>query len=141
MRVGVGMIKVWNGVTLGSGVNVLRGVEVKVAVRVAGGMAATVCVDAALAVCAISRLIELGSVVARGIGVGSDGAQARISVSVMNQRKYFLRYAVIDVMVQLSGIYSGFASCEITKYHSSSSRISFTLPTCPSDKRTLIPCG
>ena len=42
MRVGVGMIKVWNGVTLGSGVKVLRGVDVKVAVRVAGGMAATV---------------------------------------------------------------------------------------------------
>ena len=88
----------------------MRGVEVKVAVSVAGGMAATVCVDAALAVCAISRLIELGSVVAIGTGVGRAGTQARISVSVMSQRKYFLRYVVIDVLVQLSGICSGFAN-------------------------------
>lgn len=91
MRVGVGRIKVWNGVTLGSGVNVLRGVEVTVAVSVAGGMAAIVCVAAALAVCAINTWIELGSVVARGTGVGRAGAQARIRVSVMNQRDNFLR--------------------------------------------------
>src|SRR5262245_60832718 len=116
MRVGVGRIKVWKGVTLGSGVNVLRGVEVKVAVSVAGGMAATVCVDAAFAVCAISRLIALGSVVGRGTGVGRAGTQARISVSVMSQRKYFLRYAVIDVLTQLSGIYSGCASCGIRTF-------------------------
>ena len=69
----------------------LRGVEVMVAVSVAGGMAATVCVEAALAVCAINWLIEFGSVVARGTGVGRAGAQARISVSVMNQRDNFLR--------------------------------------------------
>ena len=85
----------------------LRGVVVAVVVRVAGGMAAMVCVAAALAVCAINWLIEFGSVVAGGTGVGSDGAQARISVSVMNQRDNFLRWVVIDRLVQLSGIYLG----------------------------------
>ena len=127
---------------LGSGVNVLRGVEVIVAVSVAGGMAAMVCVAAAFAVCAMNWLIEFGSVVARGSGVGRDGAQARISASVMNQRDNFLRWVVIDGLVQLSGIYFGYASCGIgNSSHSPSFRISFTLPTCPSDKRTLIPCG
>ena len=85
--------------TLGSGVNVFRGVAVRVAVNVDGGMAATVCVDAAFAVCAISILMALESVVGRGTGVGRAGTQARISVRVMNQRINFLRCAVIDVLV------------------------------------------
>ena len=76
--------------TLGSGVNVFRGVEVTVAVNVDGGIAAMVCVAAAFAVCAIKMLMEFGSVVGRGAGVGRAGAQARISVRVMNQKNNFL---------------------------------------------------
>ena len=82
----------------------LRGVDVMVAVSVAGGIAAIVCVEAASAVCAINKLIELGSVVGGETGVGRDGAQARISASVMNQSNNFLRWVVIDISVQLSGI-------------------------------------
>lgn len=83
--------------TLGSGVNVFRGVAVEVAVNVDGGIAATVCVDAALAVCAINRLIELGSLVEIGTGVGRAGAHARISERVMNQRNILFRCVVIDI--------------------------------------------
>jgi hypothetical protein len=85
--------------------------------------------------------------------VGRAGTQARISVSAMNQRDNFLRCAVIDVLVQLSGIYSGCASWEFDVtpalapgasvarrakpdeaissllLYSPSSTISFTLPT------------
>ena len=113
MGVGLGRINVWKGVTLGSGVNVLRGVAVKVAVDVDIGIAATVCVDAALAVCAINVWIALGSLVGTGLGVARDGMQARISVKVMNQMDNFVRCGVIDLLVQLSGIYSGSASCGI----------------------------
>ena len=103
-------MNVWKGVTLGSGVNVFRGVKVNVAVNVDGGIAATVCVAAASAVCAIKRLMEFGSVVGRETGVGRAGAQARINIRVMNQKKNFLRRVFIDLLVQLSGIYSGYAS-------------------------------
>jgi hypothetical protein len=96
MGVGLGRIKVWKGVTLGSGVKVLRGVAVKVGINVNVGTATAVCEAAASAVCAIIRLIELGSVVGRGTGVGREGAQARISVSVMNQRENLVRRVVID---------------------------------------------
>ena len=82
--------------TLGSGVNVLRGVAVKVGINVNVGTAAAVCIAAASAVCAIIRLIELGSVVWRGTGVGREGAQARISVRVMNQKDNLVRRVVID---------------------------------------------
>src|SRR5215510_9363530 len=101
MGVGVGRINVWKGVTLGSGVNVFRGVEVNVAVKVDGGIAATVCVEAASAVCAIKRLMEFGSVVGGETGVGRAGAQARISVRVMNQKDNLVRGVVIDVLGQL----------------------------------------
>ena len=38
----------------------------------------------------------MGSVVARGTGVGRAGAQARISVRVMNQKDNLVRGVVID---------------------------------------------
>ncbi len=53
---------------LGSGVNVLRGVNVRVGVKGTGGSAATVCVAAASAVCTINVPIAFGS--SGGIGVG-----------------------------------------------------------------------
>ena len=82
--VGLGRTKVWKGVTVGSGVNVLLGVDVKVAV---GGIAAMVCVDAAPAVCTMNRLIALGSSV--GTGVTMAGAHARVIIRAMNQIKIF----------------------------------------------------
>jgi hypothetical protein len=58
--------------------------------------------------------MEFGSVVERGTGVGRAGAQAKISVRVINQKDNLVRYVIIDVLVQLSGIYTGYASCEIS---------------------------
>ena len=51
----------------------LRGVEVNVGVNVAGGMAATVCVEAALAVWAMNVPIALGSSGGMGVGVTNPG--------------------------------------------------------------------
>ena len=70
---------------MGSGVKVFLGVDVKVAV---GGMAAIVCVDAALAVCAMNRLIAFGSSV--GTGVTMTGAHAIINIRVISQINIFL---------------------------------------------------
>ena len=73
------------GVKVDSGVNVLLGVFVKVAV---GGMASTVCVAAAAAVCATYSWIAFGPRV--GDGVGTDGTQATINANATNQPKIFV---------------------------------------------------
>ena len=85
MGVDVGKTTVGTSVEVGSGVNVLRGVDVTVSV---GGIAACVCMDAASAVCAIYVLIAFGS--SGGTGAEAVGTHARISMSAMLQKKIFL---------------------------------------------------
>lgn len=77
------------GVKVDSGVNVLGGVTVKVAVDVNTGTAAAVCVDAASAVCTIKVLIALGSSGAIGTGIATDGTHAMINAKVVNQNNSF----------------------------------------------------
>ena len=69
---------------MASGVNVLLGVDVIVAV---GGIASNVCMDAASAVCAMNKLIAVGFSV--GTGVTMVGAHAMISTRAMNQINIF----------------------------------------------------
>jgi hypothetical protein len=59
------------------------------------GIAAIVCVDATLAVCAIRILTEFESSVGMGLGVAKPGTHPMISVRVMSQtNKFILR--VVD---------------------------------------------
>ncbi len=85
------------GVKVDSGVNVLGGVAVKVAVD---GTAAAVCVDAAPAVCTIKVLIALGSSGAMGAGVAMDGTHAMINAKVANQSHIFF---LGDRMLSIQG--------------------------------------
>ncbi len=74
--VGVANMKITVFVAVGSGVSVLRGVGVNVLVGV-GGIAATVCVDAAFAVWAMNVLIAPESSVGRGRSGGKSGDNTR----------------------------------------------------------------
>ena len=74
--VGVANMKITVFVAAGSGVSVLRGVGVNVLVGV-GGIAATVCVDAAFAVWAMNVLIAPESSVGRGRSGGKSGDNTR----------------------------------------------------------------
>jgi len=89
----VGKRIVPTGVKVGSSVNVLGGVTVKVAVEVNAGSAAIVCVDAAAAVCMIKVPIALGSSV--GAGAAMTGAHAMINAKMTNQSNIlFLRNCI-----------------------------------------------
>ena len=68
----------------------LRGVGVKVAVEVAGGMAAIVCVDAAAAVCTINVPIAFGSSGGMGVGVIKVGTHPMIKDRVVKQINSFI---------------------------------------------------
>jgi hypothetical protein len=83
-----------------SGVKVLGGVTVNVAVDVNTGIAAAVCVEAASAVCRIKVLIALGSSGAGGAGVATDGTHAMIKVKAVSQSKSFFLW---DCMFSNSG--------------------------------------
>ncbi len=71
-------------VKVDSGVKVLGGVDVKGAVEVKTGKAATVCVDAAAAVCMIKVPTALGSSVDAGIGAAMAGAHAMINTKMIS---------------------------------------------------------
>jgi len=86
--VGLLKIKITVDVALGSGVSVKRGVDVRVGEGVRLGRAAEVLEAAALAVCAMKVLIALGLIVGTA-GAPTDGTQAMITTSVMNQIRYF----------------------------------------------------
>jgi hypothetical protein len=90
MGVRVGKTIAGRVVDVDSGVKVLRGVGVEVAV---GGIAACVRVDAAFAVWAMNVLIVFGS--RGGTGVTMDGAHAMIRIKIMNQRNNFFPGALI----------------------------------------------
>jgi len=84
-------------VAVGDGVSVLRGVSVTVAVGVADGRLAAVCVEAALAVCTINVLTALGSYVATG--AAAIGEQASTSASASSQTNIFLlRIDIVPLM-------------------------------------------
>ena len=100
MGVEVGKMIAPTGVKVDSGVNVLGGVAVKVAVDVNTGPAAAVCVDAASAVCMIKVLIALGSSGAMGAGVATDGTHAMINANVVNQSHNFF---LGDCMLSIQG--------------------------------------
>ena len=87
-RVGEDRMKMNVEVKVGDGVSVLRGVGVCVAVDVEVGKAAAVCVEAALAVCAMNVFTWFGSAVGRS-GVPNDGAHAMISARIANQNRNF----------------------------------------------------
>ena len=88
--VGVENIKITVFVAVGSGVSVFRGVGVNVSVGV-GGIATKVCVDAALAVCAMNVLIAPGSRVGTGGGAEKVGTHAMTTARMVNQRRNFTR--------------------------------------------------
>lgn len=100
MGVEVGKKIAPTGVKVDSGVNVLRGVAVKVAVEVNTGTAAAVCVDAASAVCMIKVLIAFGSSGAMGAGVATAGTHAMINTKVVNQSHSFF---LDDRMLSIQG--------------------------------------
>ena len=83
------------GVYVGSGVNVLLGVFVKVAV---GGMATIVCVAAAAAVCATYSWTAFELRV--GAGFGMDGTHAVINVNTINQPNMFVLWVKFFSKVQ-----------------------------------------
>src|ERR1043165_1895590 len=122
----LGITKVDIGVRLGSGVNVFRGVGVKVAVGVEGGIAASVCMDAASAVCPIIKSIAFESSGGIAVGLGIAGTHPISNARIMNQIDSF---PLDDVM---------FLLCLQMKSVSHDSTISFTRPTAPLSKRTLI---
>ena len=83
-------MKITVGVSVGDGVSVGR-VGVIEGVKVAVGMAAAVCEEAAFAVKAMMVLISFGSAVGNG-AVASAGPQARINAIVVNRyRRVALR--------------------------------------------------
>ncbi len=61
-----------------------------VGVKVEGGIATTVCVEAALAVCTINVPIALGSSGGMGVGVIKDGTHPMISDRVVRQINSFI---------------------------------------------------
>jgi hypothetical protein len=82
--VDVGKIMAGTFVNVASGVNVLRSVGVKVGVD---GIASSVCMDAASAVCTIYVLIAFGS--NGGTGVIAEGTHAMTKTNAMNKMKIF----------------------------------------------------
>ena len=81
---GVGKTNTPTEVKVDSGVKVLGGVDVKGAVEVKTGKAATVCVDAATAVCMIKVLIALGSSVDADVGAAMVGTHAMINTKMIS---------------------------------------------------------
>ena len=86
-------------VAVGSGVSVWSGVGVDVLVEVSEGIAAAVCVDAALAVWTIKVLIAFGSVVGAVAGDAKVGTHAMMSASAVNQIRYFVLGTAIMPLV------------------------------------------
>jgi hypothetical protein len=74
---------------------VFRGVGVNVAVEVDGGMAVTVCADAASAVWAMNIFIAFESRGGIGVGVANEGTHPIISARVMNPITSFILTAVM----------------------------------------------
>jgi len=91
----VANMKITVFVAVGSGVSVFRGVGVTVAVGVTG-IAATVCVDAAFAVCAMNVLIAPESSVWAGGAAEKVGTtQAMAKARSVNQSRIFnLRFDI-----------------------------------------------
>ena len=93
--VSLGVKKVATGVKLGSGVNVFRGVGVSEAVGVEVGIAASVCTEAASAVCPIYKLIASELSGGRGVGVAIAGTHPISNVKLMNQIQTLILCAVM----------------------------------------------
>jgi hypothetical protein len=86
--VGVERTKITVDVAVGDMVGLGR-VGVNVGVKVKVGMAATVCVDAALAVCAMMVLISFGSAVGKDVVVMA-GPHAITNTSAVNRYRSFV---------------------------------------------------
>ncbi len=105
----------------------LRGVGVRVAVEVKGGNASIVWVEATSAVCTINVSMAFGSSGGIGVGVTKEGAHPTINDRAIKQVSSFILGDAMLPLVNRDIFYD--------------STISFTRPTAPLSRRTLIPCG
>ena len=97
-------------VNVDSGVKVFRGVDVKVAIEVDAGITASVCAEAALAVCTINVPIALGSSGGMGVGVAREGTHPIINEKVIDQiNSFILGAAMFSFYISVS------EGCALTK--------------------------